>query len=107
MPYLTERELSPAAREKIPSRLFVFPKDRTWPIHTLKQAKTALTWSRWPQHRAVSKKVRETVFKFYPALKKWFLGGKYAKEGVEPSASVARSQDVGTLFEELQELLGK
>lgn len=105
MPYLTERELSPAAREKLPPRAFVFPKDRSWPVHTMKQAKTALTWSTWPQHKTVAKKVRDTVFKLYPALKKWFLGGKYAKE--EAQLHPALRVNMQRLFEELQELLGE
>jgi hypothetical protein len=83
MPYLTEKELAPAAREKIPVRLFVFPKEKTWPFDTLKRAKTALTWSTWPQHKEVAKKVRETVFKHWKRLRNWFKGGKYAKEAAQ------------------------
>lgn len=67
-------EMSQAAREKLKKGDFVFPDERSWPIHDKKHGKIALIWSTWPQHKEVAKKVRDEVFKKYPDLKDWFKG---------------------------------
>lgn len=62
-------KLSDEAREKIKSSDFVFPSERSWPIHTEKQAKVALTWATWPQHADKKEAVVKAVLKKYPNLK--------------------------------------
>lgn len=62
-------KLSAEAREKIKSSDFVFPEERSWPIHTEKQAKVALTWATWPQHADKKEDVVKAVLKKYPNLK--------------------------------------
>jgi hypothetical protein len=66
--YLYEK-LSQAAKDKLKPADFVFPKERKWPIHNEKQAKVALTWATWPQHKEAKKEVVKAVLKKYPALK--------------------------------------
>jgi hypothetical protein len=79
-PKLPSGKMTPEKREKIPKKLFVFPDEKSWPIHDIEHGKIALVWSTWPQHKNVAKTVRSAVFKKYPSLKKWFKGGRYAKE---------------------------
>jgi hypothetical protein len=62
-------KLSADAREKIKPSDFVFPEKRSWPIHTEKQAKVALTWATWPQHADKKEDVVKAVLKKYPNLK--------------------------------------
>lgn len=99
MPYQTE--MAQSERESLKPSEFVFPKERKWPINTAKQAMTALTWSTWPQHKAVSKQVRDAVFKKYPELKKKFKGGKYE------SRSVKLGDVMSERFEELRQLIAE
>jgi len=64
---LTEK-LALSRRRSLPDSDFVFPEDRSWPIQSEKQATTAWTWSFWPQHKLVAKKVRAAIKKKYPEL---------------------------------------
>ena len=66
--YLYEK-LSQEAKAKLKPSDFVFPDERKWPIQDEKQAKVALTWATWPQHKEVKKQVVTAVLKKYPALK--------------------------------------
>lgn len=63
-------EMTSAERKKISDKDFVFPDERTWPIHDKEHAKIALTWASWPKHKDVASKVRSAVYKKYPELKK-------------------------------------
>jgi len=62
-------KLSDEQRSKLKDSDFVFPEDRTWPIQSEKQAKVALTWATWPQHKDVKSKVVAAVLKKYPQIK--------------------------------------
>ena len=56
--YVNEK-LSKKKRASLKDSDFVFPDRRAWPIHTVKQAKIALVWATWPQH----KKQKDAVVK--------------------------------------------
>ena len=86
-------QLSKAQRAKLKPADFVFPDERSWPIHDLKHAKIALAWAEWPQHKSVRNKVRSAVFRRWPQLKK---GKKSKKEGLEMGRR--------SMVEQLQEL---
>jgi hypothetical protein len=66
--YLYEK-LSKRERSKLKDSEFVFPEKRSWPIHTAKQAKIALVFATWPQHKNVKDTVVKAVLKKYPELK--------------------------------------
>jgi len=91
MPYLNE-ELSQAKRDKLQKSDFIFPNDRSWPIHDLKHGKIALTWSLWPQHQDVSTKVIKAVFNRYPELRFTPVGKKCAAK-LKGKASKAPAKD--------------
>lgn len=48
---------------------YVFPDKKTWPIKTLKQAKTALVYATWPQNAKVKAQVVKAVLAKWPQLK--------------------------------------
>lgn len=91
-------EMTRSEREKLPDSAFVFPDERTWPIHDKKHAKIALTWASWPQHKDVASKVKKAVYKKYPKLKKKeesnkMIGDvKEILEGIEGIAEARRSK---------------
>ncbi len=100
-------EMSQAKREKLDPSDFVFPEEQKWPIQDLDQAKIALTWSTWPQHKKVAKKVREAVFKKYPELKKWFKKEDEKMESKNGSLGTFGSLgDVRARLESMKSLLG-
>ena len=105
MPY-TKDKLTDAEREKLSASDFVFPKDRSWPIHDLKHGKIALTWALWPQHKDVAKKVIKAVFARYPELRFTKVGKKCmgkvkggGKNLYQPAGKqrLAASRSLGTL----------
>lgn len=61
--------LTKAERDKLKNSDFVFPDDRSWPIHDEKHAKTALVWATWPQYKAKKDAIVKAVLKRYPNLK--------------------------------------
>ena len=62
-------KLSQAEKDKLKDTDFVFPTERSWPIHDEKHAKTALVWATWPQYKAKKDLIVKAVLKKYPHLK--------------------------------------
>jgi hypothetical protein len=67
--YHLEEKLSPAERDKLKDSDFIFPSNRSWPIHDKKHATTALVWATWPQYKDLKKQIVASVLKKYPELK--------------------------------------
>lgn len=65
---VTEK-LSQAEKEKMKDDDFVFPKEKTWPIHDEKHARTALVWATWPQNKDKKELIVKAVLKKYPHMK--------------------------------------
>ena len=66
------KKLSKRARTHLPSRDFIFPRERKWPIPDPAHAMTALSWSDWPQHKSVQRTVKSR----YPQVWRDFKGHK-------------------------------
>lgn len=66
--HLTEK-MSEAEKEKLKDEDFIFPEEKSWPIHDEKHAKTALIWATWPQNKDIKSKIVKEVLKRYPNLK--------------------------------------
>ena len=62
-------KLSKAERDKLKDNDFIFPDNRSWPIHDEKHAKTALVWATWPQYKNKKDQIVKSVLKKYPNLK--------------------------------------
>jgi hypothetical protein len=62
-------KMSEAEREKLKDSDFVFPDDKSWPIHDEKHARTALVWATWPQYKDKRDMIVKTVIKRYPHMK--------------------------------------
>lgn len=68
MNIITERKLTNQAREKLPKKDFVFPKERRYPVEDKSHARNAL--ARVSQHGTTAEKakVRATVHRKYPGI---------------------------------------
>jgi hypothetical protein len=62
-------KLSSEVRDKLKDADFIFPDNRSWPIHDEKHAKTALVWATWPQYANKKDAIVKAVIKRYPHLK--------------------------------------
>jgi hypothetical protein len=62
-------KLSQAERDKLKDADFIFPSNRSWPIHDEKHAKTALVWATWPQYKDKKDAIVKAVLKRYPHMK--------------------------------------
>lgn len=66
MSLLRKAKLSTKARNDLPASAFVFPKDRSYPIHDESHAKNALARS---SGKPEESKVKAAVYRRYPGLK--------------------------------------
>lgn len=96
MPYMAE-ELLPKERANLPTKDFVFPKSRTWPIQDIEQAKTALTYASWPKNRDAAKAVRTAVFRRYPKLKGWATVGKSKYKAPWQKERASKQESIGNI----------
>lgn len=62
-------KLSQTERDKLKDADFVFPANRSWPIHDEKHAKTALVWATWPQYKDKKDAIVKAVIKKFPHMK--------------------------------------
>ena len=59
-------------RARLPARDFVFPEDRSYPIHDYRHGQLALTYAATPSNRLRRYRVMQAVFARYPKLQAWW-----------------------------------
>ena len=64
--------MSRQQRDQLPSRDFVFPRQRRYPIQDVNQARLALTYAMAPSNRDARYEVMFRVFHRYPELAVWW-----------------------------------
>lgn len=64
--------LDAAARARLPASDFVFPRDRSYPIHDRDHGRLALTYAATPSNRLRLYRVMQAVFARYPDLRLWW-----------------------------------
>jgi hypothetical protein len=60
------------SRARLPAGDFVFPEDRSYPIHDYRHGQLALTYAATPSNRLRRYRVMQAVFARYPKLQAWW-----------------------------------
>lgn len=66
--------LTDAARAALPAYDFVFPEDRSYPIHDHERRQKALVFAAAPSNRLRRYRMQQAVFAREPALRAWWNG---------------------------------
>lgn len=64
--------LTDLSRARLPAGDFVFPEDRSYPIHDERHGQLALTYAATPSNRLRRYRVMDAVFRRYPKLRAWW-----------------------------------
>ena len=64
--------LTDLSRARLPAGDFVFPEDRSYPIHDYRHGQLALTYAATPSNRLRRYRVMQVVLKRYPKLQAWW-----------------------------------
>ena len=64
--------LTDLSRARLPAGDFVFPEDRSYPIHDSRHGQLALTYAATPSNRLRRYRVMQVVLKRYPKLQAWW-----------------------------------
>lgn len=64
--------LTDLSRARLPAGDFVFPEDRSYPIHDFRHGQLALTYAATPSNRLRRYRVMQAVFARYPKLQPWW-----------------------------------
>ena len=64
--------LTDLSRARLPAGDFVFPEDRSYPIHDSRHGQLALTYAATPSNRLRRYRVMQAVLKRYPKLQAWW-----------------------------------
>ena len=109
-------------RARLPARDFVFPEDRSYPIHDYRHGQLALTYAATPSNRLRRYRVMDAVFRRYPKLRAWWntteVGSRdpanpnswrttlYQYQALLPKADADERADLAGEIEALQSLVG-
>lgn len=115
--------LTELSRARLPARDFVFPEDRSYPIHDERHGQLALTYAATPSNRLRRYRVMDAVFRRYPKLRAWWntteVGSRdpanpnswrttlYQYQALLPKADADERADLAGEIEALRALLGQ
>ena len=72
LPEGSRAALTDLSRARLPASDFVFPEDRSYPIHDYRHGQLALTYAATPSNRLRRYRVMQAVFARYPKLQAWW-----------------------------------
>jgi len=72
LPEGSRAALTDLSRARLPASDFVFPEDRSYPIHDSRHGQLALTYAATPSNRLRRYRVMQAVFARYPKLQAWW-----------------------------------
>lgn len=72
LPEGSRAALTDLSRARLPASDFVFPEDRSYPIHDFRHGQLALTYAATPSNRLRRYRVMQAVFARYPKLQAWW-----------------------------------
>ena len=114
--------LTDLSRARLPAGDFVFPEDRSYPIHDSRHGQLALTYAATPSNRLRRYRVMQAVFARYPKLRAWWntteVGQRdpanpnswrttlYQYQALLPKADADERADLAGEIEALQSLVG-
>jgi len=123
LPEGSRAALTDLSRARLPASDFVFPEDRSYPIHDSRHGQLALTYAATPSNRLRRYRVMQAVFARYPKLRAWWntteVGSRdpanpnswrttlYQYQALLPKADADERADLAGEIEALQSLSGR